>query len=98
MTAAGRICMALLSASSFHDDPFGGLREGVFGLYVPVRVLLEVVLGLAAMLILARIVLKLMNGDRDSAKTLLWWLAGLAFGLVMLEVLARWGTVGPMPV
>lgn len=97
MNAVGRICMVLLSASSFHDDPFSGLRGGVFGLYSPVRTLLEVILGLAAMLILARIVPKLMNGDRDSAKTLLWWLVGLAFGFVMLEVLARWGTVGPMP-
>lgn len=75
---------------SFLDDsdPFGEATEGVMGLYGSIKTLLEVVLILAAMLILARIVLKLMGGDKDSARTLLYWLIGLALGFALLETLS----------
>ena len=42
---------------------------------------------MAALIILVRIVLKMMSGDKDSARHLLWWVIGLAFGFAMLEVL-----------
>lgn len=80
--------MLPLQTDFISDDPFGEARDGIAGIYGSLKGLLEVVLVLAAMFIIVRIVLKLMSGDRDSAKHLLWWVVGLAFGFVMLEVLA----------
>lgn len=92
------ILASLLSFAGIDQgDPFAEARSGVLDIYVHVRNLLEVVIILAAMFILVRVVIKIVGGDRDAAKTLLWWVIGLAFGFVMLEVLYRFAVIGPLP-
>ena len=68
------------------NDPFYEATEGLVLLSKDLRELLQVILALAAILILVRIIFKLMGGDKESAKNLLWWLIGLVFGFTMLEI------------
>lgn len=71
----------------FGGDPFDEATVGLATIYEKVGELLEVIILLLSVGILVRIVISLMSGDKDSAKKLLWWVAGLAGGLAILEIL-----------
>lgn len=80
--------LLILQASLFDDtDPFAGARDGISSLYLALKHLLEVVIIIAALVIVARIIIKVMSGDKEAAKNLLWWVIGLAGGLALLEAL-----------
>lgn len=83
----GLLAVPLAVSGWMDGDPFDEARSGVYRIYRTVKGLLEVVIVMAALIILVRIVLKMMSGDKDSARHLLWWVIGLAFGFAMLEVL-----------
>lgn len=69
-------------------NPFEEATEGMFAIYSSVKALLEVVLVLGALVTLARVIIKLMDGNKEAAQNLAWWLFGLVLGFLMLEVIA----------
>ena len=71
----------------FNSDPFDDATVGLAKIMESVGLLLEVVIILVGAVVLVRLVLTMMSGDKDSAKKLLWWVAGLAGGLAILETL-----------
>ena len=83
------LTVPVLSAIFEDTDPFGDMRRGLLGMLGGIKGLLEMVMVFAGLVILVRIVFKLMSGDRDSAKTLLYWVIGLVFGLVFLELISN---------
>lgn len=84
--------MLLLSAvCAFADGDFSGAIGGVRSLYRSVGSLLQVVMGLAGLVVLTMIVIRIMRGDKEAAAKLGWWLLGLAFGFIMISVLTAFG-------
>ena len=69
-------------------DPFAEATEGIYGIYSSVKALLEVVLVIAAVVTLARVTIKLMDGNKEAAQNRAWWLFGLVIGFLMLEVIS----------
>ncbi len=69
-------------------NPFEEATEGMFAIYSSVKALLEVVLVFGALVTLARVIIKLMDGNKEAAQNLAWWLFGLVLGFLMLEVIA----------
>lgn len=69
-------------------NPFEEATEGMFAIYSSVKTLLEVVLVLGALVTLARVIIKVMDGNREAAQNLAWWFFGLVLGFIMLEVIA----------
>lgn len=68
---------------------FSGAIGGVAGLYDSIAALLQIILVIGAMIVLVMIVLRIMQGDRESAVKLGWWLLGIAFGFTMITVLSQ---------
>lgn len=79
----------LNEAGTIGFDPFEEATSGVLDIFEHLAGLLKMIIGIAALLILARLVVMLMSGDKDSAKKLLWWIVGLAAGFALLEVLCN---------
>ena len=50
--------------------------------------LLQVVMGLGAIIVLAIVIFKVFKGDREAAEKLAWWVAGLTLGFVLLSVVS----------
>lgn len=48
--------------------------------------LLQVVMGLGAIVVLAIVVFKVFKGGREAAEKLAWWVAGLTIGFALLTV------------
>lgn len=67
---------------------FSGSIGGMKNLYSSLGRLLQIIIGLGALFVLALIVFRIMQGDKESAGKLAWWLIGLAFGFVMISVLS----------
>ena len=51
--------------------------------------LLQVILGLGALVTLAIVIFKLFKGDREAAEKIAWWVAGLTIGFVLISVVQR---------
>lgn len=64
-----------------------GLSSGIYGLYGSMYRLLEVVMGLGALIAVARVAVKMYQGEKEAASRLVWWFIGFVFGLVMLAVI-----------
>jgi len=77
-----------LLAQSADGGAWSEATEGVLSLYSGMAKLLRAVILIGALVVLADIIIKLMSGDKDSARRLLWWLFGLVIGFVMLELLS----------
>lgn len=63
-------------------DALGDLLDSVVSL-------LQVVMGLGAIVVLAIVIFKVFKGDREAAEKLAWWVAGLTLGFVLLTVVAN---------
>lgn len=61
-------------------------REALRGLLDSLVSLLQVVMGLGAIVVLAIVVFKVFKGDREAAEKLAWWVAGLTIGFALLTV------------
>lgn len=70
------------------ENPFADAKQGILGFFKPVVSLVETGMVLAAGFVLVAVVVKLMSGDRESAKKLAWWVVGLTVGFVLLAVLS----------
>lgn len=77
-----------LLAQSADGGAWSEATEGVLSLYSGMAKLLRAVILIGALVVLADIIIKLMSGDKDSARRLLWWLFGLVIGFVLLELLS----------
>ena len=64
---------------------FEAATTGVRSLYSSMGTLLTTVMAVASVVILAIIVVKMMQGDKDSVKSLLWWLIALAAGIGLMS-------------
>lgn len=84
--------MLIYLQSSVDSDPFGELRGGVYSLFEPLHKLLLAVMVIAAIVIGVRMVLNVINGKTEASQKLLYWLLGLIFGYVMMEVLIKYFT------
>lgn len=69
------------------EDPWAEATNGMLGIVSDLKKLIRVVIGLGGIVILGVIVVRIMSGDKESARKLAWWLLGLAFGFIMLSIL-----------
>lgn len=76
-----------LAAKDADVGPWYEATEGVLSVYSGMKKLIKGIILIGALVVLGDIIIKLVSGDKESARKLLWWLVGLAFGLIMLEVL-----------
>lgn len=65
-----------------------GAISGINSLYDAIGKLMMVVMGIGALVVLVMIILRLMNGDKEAATKLFWWLIGLSFGFIMVAALS----------
>lgn len=61
----------------------------LYGLLDSVVKLLQIVMGLGAIVVLAIVIFKVFKGDREAAEKLAWWVAGLTLGFVLLSVVSN---------
>lgn len=61
-------------------------KEALRGLLDSLVSLLQVVMGLGALVVLAIVIFKIFKGDREAAEKLAWWVAGLTVGFALLTV------------
>jgi len=79
--------LVLLSSLFAHADDWEHARKGVAGLFGPLRDLLVIVLGIAALVALALTVWKMAAGEKEGAQRLAWWLAGLSVGFILMSLI-----------
>ena len=60
--------------------------HALYGLLESVVTLLQIVMGLGAIVVLAIVIFKVFKGDREAAEKLAWWVAGLTLGFLLLIV------------
>lgn len=60
--------------------------SALYGLLDSIVVLLQIVMGLGAIVVLAIVIFKVFKGDREAAEKLAWWIVGLTLGFVLLTV------------
>lgn len=93
--------MAVMAAGSFFSLPalaasgdelgkevIDESRRALADLVENVVTLLQVVMGLGAIVVLAMVIFKVFKGDREAAEKLAWWVAGLTIGFVLLSVVS----------
>lgn len=86
-------CLFLSSVLTFAQSNIGQnvlteTTSALSGLVVNVVKLLQVVMGLGALVVLAMVIFKVFKGDREAAEKLAWWIAGLTIGFVLLTVVS----------
>lgn len=60
--------------------------SALYDLLESVVTLLQIVMGLGAIVVLAIVIFKVFKGEREAAEKLAWWIAGLTLGFVLLIV------------
>lgn len=60
--------------------------DGLVELLDSLVTLLQVVMGLGALICLTIVIFKVFKGDREAAEKLAWWVAGLTIGFVLITV------------
>lgn len=64
---------------------FEAAASGVRSLYTSMGSLLTTVMAVASVVVLVIVVVRMMEGDRDSVKRLFWWLIALAAGIALMS-------------
>lgn len=90
----GAILAALSSASVYAAGTGENLGKEViessasalYDLVDSVVTLLQIVMGLGAIVVLAIVIFKVFKGEREAAEKLAWWVGGLTLGFVLLIV------------
>lgn len=77
------------SGDNLGQEVIEAATDGLTGLLDSVVTLLQVVMGLGAIVVLAIVVFKILKGDREAAEKLAWWIAGLTLGFVLLTVVSN---------
>lgn len=89
--ALATVCSSSLFAA---DDDMGrqviqGATSALQGIVEDVVKLLQVVMGLGAIVVLGIVIFQVFQGEREAAKKLAWWVAGLTIGFVLLTVVSN---------
>lgn len=89
--AALSAALTLSSSAAFADDNLGkevieSATDGLVDLLDSLVTLLQVVMGLGALVCLTIVIFKVFKGDREAAEKLAWWVAGLTIGFVLITV------------
>lgn len=58
------------------------------GLLTDVTKLLQIILGLGALVTLVMVIFNIFKGEREAATKIAWWVAGLTLGFVLITVVA----------
>ena len=74
--------------SSIGSEVLDSASDELTGLLTSLVRLLQIVMGLGALVVLAMVIFKIFKGDREAAEKLAWWVAGLALGFVLISVVA----------
>lgn len=87
LTAALALTGTLASAQDdLGTQVLDSSKEALRSLLDSLVSLLQVVMGLGAIVVLAIVVFKVFKGDREAAEKLAWWVAGLTIGFALLTV------------
>jgi len=83
--------LSLSSAAGYAQDNLGvevldSAKDGLVELLDSLVTLLQVVMGLGALVCLTIVIFKVFKGDREAAEKLAWWVAGLTIGFVLITV------------
>lgn len=93
MACVGAVCSGFIPAFSAGDNLGKQVLEeatsSLADLIDTVVTLLQVVMGLGAIVVLAMVIFKVFKGDREAAEKLAWWVAGLTIGFVLLSVVSN---------
>ncbi len=54
-----------------------------------ISTLLQVVVGISALVCIAIVIAQVLKGDRESASKLAWWVAGLTIGFILIALVTR---------
>lgn len=76
-----------LAAQDADGGAWAEATEGVMSVYAGMAKLMKGIILIGGIVVLGDIIIKVMAGEREAARKLLWWLIGLAFGFIMIEVL-----------
>ena len=77
------------SSSNLGQEVIEEASSALYDLLDSVVTLLQIVMGLGAIVVLAIVIFKVFKGDREAAEKLAWWVAGLTLGFVLLSVVSN---------
>lgn len=77
------------AADDMGSQVINGATKALQGIVDDVVKLLQVVMGLGAIVALAIVIFQVFQGEREAAKKLAWWVAGLTIGFVLLTVVSN---------
>lgn len=97
-----RAKIALLTAALIVIDPLAagaqtnnlgqqvitGSTRALSDLVSNIVTLLQVVMGLGAIIVLAIVIFQVFKGEREAAQKLAWWVVGLTLGFTLLSLVA----------
>lgn len=78
-----------LDSDNLGEQVIDEATDALSELVSSVVTLLQVVMGLGAIVVLAIVVFHMFKGDREAAEKLAWWVAGLTIGFVLLSVVSN---------
>ena len=82
------VVLATAATTFAGGGSFSGAIGGMKSLYKSLGTLLQIVIGIGALIVLVLIIFRIIQGDKEAAVKLFWWLLGLAFGFIMLTALS----------
>lgn len=77
-------CLLFPFACAFAQ--WDGAKAGIAGLYDNIAGLLQVVMGLGLGIVLVMLIIRVAGGRKEAARSLVWWVVGLLFGMIALEI------------
>ena len=79
----------LAQAQDLGEQVISSSTEALKGLIDSLVSLLQVVMGLGAIVILVIVIFQVFQGEREAAKKLAWWVLGLTLGFTLLTVVSN---------
>lgn len=92
LLSAGLMLIAPLAnaaGDNLGKDVLDESRGALVGLMDSVVSLLQVVMGLGAVVVLAIVIFQVFKGEREAAQKLAWWVLGLTLGFTLLTVVSN---------
>ena len=80
---------AMAATDNLGQEVIEEASSALYDLLDSVVTLLQIVMGLGAIVVLAIVIFKVFKGDREAAEKLAWWVAGLTLGFVLLSVVSN---------
>ena len=86
LLALGSYLPASAQSENLGKEVIESSASALYDLLDSVVTLLQIVMGMGAIVVLAIVIFKVFKGDREAAEKLAWWVAGLTLGFVLLIV------------